>query len=267
MIPRETEKAAAVCWSGKEVLLPAPPPLRTARAPFNARSSSIGQRTGESTRCPALAWRFTWTVLRGGQHTELLEAAPASALHAADISALLPQVGLPTIRVRQHPREVCTLAGGVATPIRPITGRLSLAPSSFTRSPIGSPCDVLSLAGGLRAYHVPPTSLSGLGRVSRPVARHLRQRTAEPLHLATYLLVQASQQLQGPVQRDHTWLVEHHGLDDTSPGLTLPLLPCSRPRCCSQSQFRLTLTLPARGLRLRCPAGFAPRRCQRRTLR
>jgi hypothetical protein len=167
-----------VCWSGKEVLLPAPPPLRTARAPFNARSSSIGQRTGESTRCPALAWRFTWTVLRGSQHTELLEAAPASALHAADISALLPQVGLPTVRVRQHPREVCTLAGGVATPIRPITGRPSLAPSSFTRSPIGSPCGVLSLAGGLRAYHVPPTSPSGLGRVSRPVAHHLRQRTA-----------------------------------------------------------------------------------------
>jgi len=174
------------------VLLPAPPPLRTARAPFDARSSSIGQRTGESTRRPALAWRITWTVLRGSQHTEPLEAAPASALHAADSSALLPQVGLPTVRVRQHPREVCPLAGGVllplgATPIRPITGRRSLAPSSFTHSPVGSPCGALSRTGGLRAYHVPLTSPSGLGRVSRPVARHLRQRTAEPLHLATYL--------------------------------------------------------------------------------
>src|SRR5215831_14433803 len=44
--------------------------------------------------------------------------------------------------------------GNVTTPIRPIAGRLSLAPSSFTRSPIGSPCGSLSLAGGLRAYHV-----------------------------------------------------------------------------------------------------------------
>lgn len=176
-----------VCWSGKEVLLPAPPPLRTARAPFDARSSSMGQRTPASTRCPALAGRFTWTLLRGSQHTELLEAAPASALHAADLAALLPQAGLPTVRVRQHPREVCPLAGGLATPIRPIPGRRALAPSSLTRSPIGAPCGGLSLAGGLRAYHVPRTSLSGLGRVSRPVARHLRQRTAEPLPLATYL--------------------------------------------------------------------------------
>lgn len=157
--------------------------------------------------------------------------------------------------------------GEETTPIRPITGRPSLAPRSSTRSPIGAPCDAPSLTGGLRAYHVPLTSPSGLGRVSRPVAQHLRQRTAEPLHLATYLLVQAYQQLQGPLQRDHTWLVEHHGPFDTSPGLTLPLLPSSRPRCCSQSQFQLTLTLPARGLRLRYPAGFAPRRYQRRTLR
>ena len=31
-------------WSGKEVLSPAPPPLRTGRAPFDASSSSIEQR-------------------------------------------------------------------------------------------------------------------------------------------------------------------------------------------------------------------------------
>jgi hypothetical protein len=61
------------------------------------------------TRWPALALPDTWTLLRGSQHTEPLEAAPASALHAADISALLPQVGLPTVHVRQHPREVCRL--------------------------------------------------------------------------------------------------------------------------------------------------------------
>ena len=41
-----------------------------------------------------------------------------------------------------------------STPIRPIAGRHSLPPSSFTRSPIDSPCGSSSLAGGLRAYHV-----------------------------------------------------------------------------------------------------------------
>jgi hypothetical protein len=33
----------------------------------------------------------------------------------------------------------------------------TLPPSSCTRSPIGAPCGLLSLAGGLRAYHVPQT--------------------------------------------------------------------------------------------------------------
>src|SRR5262249_36012942 len=37
--------------------------------------------------------------------------------------------------------------GHVAAPIRPVTGRRSLPPSSLTRSPIGSPCRSLSLAG------------------------------------------------------------------------------------------------------------------------
>jgi hypothetical protein len=41
-----------------------------------------------------------------------------------------------------------------STPVRPITGRRSLPPSSFTRSPIDSPCGSSPLAGGLRAYHV-----------------------------------------------------------------------------------------------------------------
>jgi len=44
--------------------------------------------------------------------------------------------------------------GPVPTPLRPITGRHSLSPRSSTRSPVGSSYDSLSLAGGLRAYHV-----------------------------------------------------------------------------------------------------------------
>src|SRR5262249_57030037 len=60
--------------------------------------------------------------------------------------------------------------GDVATPIRPITGRRSLPPSSSTRNPIGAPYDALSPRGGLRAYHVPCRYRSGLGRVSGPMA-------------------------------------------------------------------------------------------------
>jgi hypothetical protein len=82
-----------------------------------------------------------------------------------------------------------------AIPIRPVTGRPSLAPSSFTRRPISISCEQLSLAGRRRAYHVPPLSPCGLGRASPPVVRRLRQRSSEPPDLTTYLLVQAIQHL------------------------------------------------------------------------
>src|SRR3954453_20562840 len=44
--------------------------------------------------------------------------------------------------------------GDVATPIRPVTGRPSLPPSSFTRRPVDLPYGGSTLAGGRRAYHV-----------------------------------------------------------------------------------------------------------------
>ena len=44
--------------------------------------------------------------------------------------------------------------GDVSTPIRPVPGRPSLPPSSFTRRPVGSPYGWPTLAGGRRAYHV-----------------------------------------------------------------------------------------------------------------
>ena len=59
-LPRQPGKnqhdTTATLRSGKEVLSPAPPPLRTARAPFDASSSSIEQRPCEirpSTAPPA----------------------------------------------------------------------------------------------------------------------------------------------------------------------------------------------------------------------
>ena len=118
----------------------------------------------------------------------------------ADIAALLPNAGWLSPHVRPHQREVCSLAGGVmsphgSTPGRPITGRPSLAPSSFTRRLISSPCETPSLTGRRRAYHVPPLSPCGLGRASPLVVRQLRRRSSEPPDLTTYLLVQAIQHL------------------------------------------------------------------------
>src|SRR5271163_3433601 len=109
-------------------------------------------------------------------------AAPASVA-AADMSACLPEsVGRGSL-VTEDLREVSTLAGGVrspgsATPIWPITGRLSLVPSSLTRNPVGWPCGSLSRPvktgrlGRLRAYHVPSLPRCGLGHAFSPVVRY-----------------------------------------------------------------------------------------------
>jgi hypothetical protein len=78
-------------------------------------------------------------------------AAPAGVA-ARDRSALPPELVGRGSLVTGDPREVCPLSGGVmspggSTPIRPVTGRHSLAPPSFTRRPMGSSCESLSPAG------------------------------------------------------------------------------------------------------------------------
>ena len=98
----------------------------------------------------------------------------------------------------------------------------------------------------------------GLGPASTPVALHLRRVTLQHPDLATYLLVQACQ---------HLWLVSVHDACGGSPGLTVPRAPGPRPPWCWQSRSRLTLRSPPSRVRIRCPEGFAPRRCQRRTPR
>jgi hypothetical protein len=103
-------------------------------------------------------------------------------------------------------------------PIRSITERLSLAPSSHTRRPEGFPCGSLSRPvaqpGRRRAYHVPSRSRCGLGRASSPVVRQLRRRSSEPPDLTTYLLVQAYQHLAlglcDDVYRRFTYVDQYH---------------------------------------------------------
>ena len=178
---------------------------------FDASGSSMKQRTakhavdliGLEVTCTLREQSRLPRCFGGGSRTSKDRCGPA------DISALLPNAGWLSSHVRPHQREVGSLAGRVlsppgSTPIRPITGRPSLAPSSFTRSPVGSPCGLLSLAGGLWAYHVPQVEhADGLGRASTPVVQHLRVPSSEQHILTTYLLVQAYQ---------HLWLVLSNGI-------------------------------------------------------
>jgi hypothetical protein len=185
------------------------------------------------------------------------EAAPARVVATPPTCLRCPLRRLaggsrpPTPRGSLHPFGW----GDVSTPIRPITGRHWLAPRSSTRSPIGSSYDSLSLAGGLRAYHVASLKPRGLGPASTPVARQLRRGSSEPPDLATYLLVQAWQ---------HLWLVLCDDACSGSPELTLPRPPGPQPPWCWQSQLWLAPGLPSRRMRIRCAEGFTPPRCQER---
>src|SRR5262249_1562033 len=180
--------------SGKEILLPAPPPLRTARAPFDACSSSIDQRTCYGTRSSTLAGWPTCTLLRGsrqrnrrGPHRQEPCAPPTFLL------CPLKSVS-PPLTYANTTAKSAGLRRRATTPIRSITDRPSLPPSSFTRSPVGAPCGLLSRVGGLRAYHVPPMYPGGLGRISPPVVRHPRRVSSEHANLTTCLLARSCQQ-------------------------------------------------------------------------
>jgi hypothetical protein len=76
--------------------------------------------------------------------------------------------------------EVCSLSRGIilpligSVPIRSITERPSLSPSSFARNSFGSPCGLLSHLGELRVYHVPSEQQSAVGLAFTPVIQRLR---------------------------------------------------------------------------------------------
>jgi hypothetical protein len=107
---------------------------------------------------------------------------------------------------------------------------LGLLPDPTAAVPWADSCERLSLPpwharpGGQRGCHVPPMYRGGEGRVSTPVARHPRWRNSRPPDLATYLLVQAVQQLA---------LVLCDDAYDASPGLT----------CATRSWFPTALLL------------------------
>jgi hypothetical protein len=144
----------------REALLP-PRPLRTARAPFDACSSSIGQRALIKHAVVPIGLGVHLSVTTAEPATEMISVAagaPATAVTAAPTS-LHPSLRRLADGSRPPTPEGSLPPfgwGNVPTPIRPITGRPSLPPSPCTRSPIGSPYGSLSPGGGLRAYHVAP---------------------------------------------------------------------------------------------------------------
>jgi hypothetical protein len=161
------------------------------------------------------------------------------------------------------PRAAPAARGGDGRGVS-ITGRRSLPPSSSARSLIGLPYGLLSPKGGLRVYHVPRRYPRGLGRVSRPLARQLRQGAVEPLHLATYLLVPACPHLPPPGLAGRT----------ARPLATLHLgepyhvfLGPDRPVLLAVAVSARAFPTVPEGKRIHGPASFTARRYQRRMLR
>ncbi len=91
-----------------------------------------------------------WMSVAAGAPAKVIATSPTDRHHC--LRRLADGSRTPTPEGSRPP------CGGdqVATPSRPMTGRRALAPSSCTRSPIGSPCGSRSPRGGRRAYHVAP---------------------------------------------------------------------------------------------------------------
>jgi hypothetical protein len=148
--------------------------------------------------------------------------------------------------------------GDVATPIRPVTRRPSLPPSSFTRRPVGSPYGWPTLAGGRRAYHVASQESSWVrprldagGTSSAP-----DEFTASgPGHLPFW---------SKPISTFGLSLFTTLTAVHLGWPYHAPLVPDRRG---AGSRARLALRSPPSRVRIRCPEGFAPRRCRRRTPR
>src|SRR5262245_16741897 len=202
----------------------------------------------------------TFTIRAWGRQAVLPRrgAAPASVA-AADLSASPPGVCWPGSLVTPDQREVCPLSRGVMLqPLSvPLQGGIRFLPRPLPAAPsarlaVRFPSTPLGYGAGRttglpRSADVP----EWLGRISTPVARHLRRGSSGPPDLATYLLVQAVQQLA---------LVLCNDACDALPGLAMPLDPGSRPPCCWQSQLRLAPGRPSIRRRLRCPGAYYPGR-------
>jgi hypothetical protein len=172
--------------------LPSPPPLETARARFRACSLSLANAPRGTRRVRTRRTHLHDTppgplpVVRGGRTSERCRRRHLLASSGGWSIFLVPQ----------DQREVCPLAGGViATPIRPITGRPSLPPSSSTRCRIGPSCDGPTRRDDNGFTTFRRCTVRRLGRASPPGERHPRAASSECRSLSPCLLAQACQPL------------------------------------------------------------------------
>src|SRR5439155_306265 len=89
------------------------------------------------------------------RHVDAPERESAIVCVATAVICLLSSRSWPSSLVMKDQMDVCPLARGVilpgrSTPIHPITGWRSLLPSSYARTPIGSPYGLRSLTGSVR---------------------------------------------------------------------------------------------------------------------
>ena len=232
---RGTGIAAAVCCSGKEALSPAPPPLRTARAGFLACRSSIGQRIREDTRWPHWPWgppeRYHG---RAGYRDDFGGDWSTSKGRCGPADSCIPAcAGWLTVHARRHPEEVSPLSGGVMLPplSSPLPVGLRLLPRPLPAAPSVDLTASLPQQG--RATGLPRSadrtewvrSCLWAGGVKSACHGTLRLGTAP----RTFWSQPISSLTGGrrPSVADSPWLVEHHGLCGTSPGLAIPLVPGS----------------------------------------
>lgn len=117
---------------GSQVGVLPPSPLRTAREGFPSSSSSISKGPLQH---PVGLFTPTFTLLLGCQRALPRDAAP---VHFSAVICFAASVGLAASRVTSHQREVRPLARGARAPLRSLTARPSLAPSSHTPTPISS---------------------------------------------------------------------------------------------------------------------------------
>jgi len=129
--------------------LPPLPPLRTVLAPFDAYGSSIGQRTGSGTRSSALAFRTTCTLLRDSQQRNRRKPhqqeryTPPTFLHCF-LKSVCSRFTYANTRGKSAGFRRGMMSPCGSTPIRSVTDRPSLTPSSRTRRPFGFSCESLS---------------------------------------------------------------------------------------------------------------------------
>ncbi len=127
--------------SGKEVLLPAPPLLRTVQASFDAYSSSIRQRFLPERGWP-IGLGVNLSVTATGPATELtsvVQAAPAEVIATSPTVLLclhrrLADGSRPPTPEGSRPAFAWSDVAAGSTPVRPITGRHSLRKDATNRT-------------------------------------------------------------------------------------------------------------------------------------